>query len=297
MKSLTNLCAWLLALSSSAPSAEPRQAIQDILLDDHTVYAVPVSGARVTTISFPGPISAIDSALATMDAKTPGLFQIAHTKGTSYFSTRALAKGAMTNVNVRWNGKTYVFELKESPEPWYSVVLQARDTKGNIRRPLTSARLLGLLDKAKAFPLLKQYHPDVVAGVDHREYSAQPAITDCGDYEIGLEEAFRFDADDTLIFRVTVRNKTAALLECSPERTQIKVGQRIYFPTLTDLKSLVVPNGIGSGYVALTGSPEGGRNDLSLRNDFTFILSRLSPDLDAAVRDFEAINSNSGLSK
>ena len=70
------------------------QQVQDLVLDDHTVYAVPVSGMRVTTVSFPSPISAIDGALITADGKTPGVFQIAHTKGTGYFSARALAKGA-----------------------------------------------------------------------------------------------------------------------------------------------------------------------------------------------------------
>jgi hypothetical protein len=85
--------------------------VQDFTLDDHTVYAVPVSGARVTTISFPSPIAAIDGALVTLDGKTPGLFQIAHTKGTAYLSVRALAKEATTNLNVRWNNRTYALRI------------------------------------------------------------------------------------------------------------------------------------------------------------------------------------------
>ena len=97
---------------TSAHAVEQR--VQDFLLDDHTVYEVPVSATRVTTISFPSPIAAIDAALTTSDGKAPGLFQIAHTKGTSYLSVRALAKGATTNLNVRWNNRTYVFELRES---------------------------------------------------------------------------------------------------------------------------------------------------------------------------------------
>ena len=68
------------------------QRVQDFNLDDHTVYTVPVSGTRVTTISFPSPIAAIDGALLTLDGKTPGPFQVAHTKGTAFLSLRALAK-------------------------------------------------------------------------------------------------------------------------------------------------------------------------------------------------------------
>jgi len=39
--------------------------VQDLVLDDHKVYSVPVSSTRVTTISFPSPIAAIDGALVT----------------------------------------------------------------------------------------------------------------------------------------------------------------------------------------------------------------------------------------
>ena len=47
-------------------------AIHRVLLDDHTVVSVPVATNRVTTISFPGPIEAIDGAGFTVDGKTPG---------------------------------------------------------------------------------------------------------------------------------------------------------------------------------------------------------------------------------
>ena len=51
---------------------EPR--VQDFPLNDHTVYTIPVSAARVTTVSFPSPIAAIDGALLTPDGKKPGIF-------------------------------------------------------------------------------------------------------------------------------------------------------------------------------------------------------------------------------
>jgi hypothetical protein len=281
-----------LLLISGAPilaAADPAPAsIQDLILDDHAVYTVPISGKRITTISFPGPISAIDGAFVTTDSKNPGLFQLAHTKGTSYFSARALAKDAITNLNVRWNGKTYVFELKESSEPWYSVVLQVRDTTKQ-RRPLTSPRLLGLLDKAKTFPLLKAYYPESVADVDYRDGAKEPSVTDCGEYEIRVEDAFRFNADDTLVFRLSVKNKTTKAIQFKPERTQLKVGTRTYFPSVAQLPGAVSPNSAIEGYLAVSGTPDGDRNDLSLKNDFTFVLSRVSPDVQAAVRDFKKI--------
>src|SRR6202030_3278210 len=125
--------------------------IQEYLLDERAVYAIPVSQNRVTTISFPGPISAIDAAQVTIDPKRSAAFQIAHTKGSSFFSVRALAKKTVTNVNVRWNKQTYVLELTESDEPFLSVNFQSLPDAGAVAPPVsvTPSRLLALLDKAK----------------------------------------------------------------------------------------------------------------------------------------------------
>ena len=279
--------AHLLALTS-AWAADPQ--VEDLPLDDHMVYSVPVSVMRVTTISFPSPISAIDGALITSDSKTPGLFQIAHSNGTAYLSVRALAKGAVTNLNVRWNERTYVFELRESEQACYSLILRSETDKNSaVARPLSPNRLLGLLDKAKAFALLKQYHPEEVQNVDYTDSRAKPSVSDCGDYEVDLLEAFRFPTEDTLIFRLTVSNKGDKLLQHSPERLQVRVGDQVFTPSVADLPALVAPHGTASGYIAVTGTPMGGRNDLSLKNDFSFVLARLDPKVEAAVRDFDAL--------
>ena len=68
------LCCVALMLSQGNSPAGESKAVQEVNLDEHIVYTVPVSFSRVTTISFPGPISAIDAALVTLDGKTEGLF-------------------------------------------------------------------------------------------------------------------------------------------------------------------------------------------------------------------------------
>jgi len=75
--------------------------IQQVWLDDRVVVSVPVATNRVTTISFPGPIEAIDGASFTVDGKTPGHFQLAHAKGSAFLSVRALSAKAATNLNIR----------------------------------------------------------------------------------------------------------------------------------------------------------------------------------------------------
>ena len=241
---------------TNAQAVEKR--VQDFVLDDHTLYEVPVSATRVTTISFPSAIAAVDAALTTSDGKPPGVFQIAHTKGTAYFSLRALAKDATTNLNVRWNNRTYVFELRESTEPWYSVVLQPPPGKSNhTPRPLTPPRLIGLLDKAKAFSLLKTQQSDAVASVEHRDLRDKPQISDCGDYEVRLMEAFRFPDDDTIVFQLTIANRTDKQIEHTPEKLEVHIGDRIVNPSVSELTSSIAAHETTSGYIAISGGLEG----------------------------------------
>ena len=274
-------------IGMSAHATEPR--VQDLTLDDHTVYSVPVSGTRVTTISFPSPISAIDGALLTLDGKTPGLFQVAHTKGTAFLSLRALAKDAATNLNVRWNNRTYAFELHESSEPWYSVVLRGAPEKSSRGpRPLTPPRLLGLIDKAKAFALLQTQQPDAVADVEYADHREKPIVSDCGEYEVRLTEAFRFPHDDAIVFHLVIANRSDRALEHTPEKLEMRVADRVFNPSLTDLVGTIAPHESTIGYAVFSGGPAG-RNNLSLKNDFAFVLSRRDPAVEINTPDAKDI--------
>jgi hypothetical protein len=270
MKPLT--ISFLLAVCLAASAND--KAIREIPLDEQTVYTIPVSVNRVTTISFPGPISAIDAAQVTTDTKRTAAFQIAHTKGSSFFSVRALGKKTVTNVNVRWNKKTYVLELVESDNPLLSVIFQYQpDSAGVIPpAPVTPSRLLALLDKAKAYPLLLAYHPEAVAQVEYRSYEKEQRIVDCKDYTIQIMEAFRFNPEDTLIFRVVLKNKTDKALRFAPNGFSLRVGERTYPQSISDASGVVPPNGEVPAYFAVTGTPNGGHNEISLKNDFFVIL-------------------------
>jgi hypothetical protein len=270
MKPLT--ISFLLAVCLAASAND--KAIRELPLDEQTVYTIPVSVNRVTTISFPGPISAIDAAQVTTDTKRSAAFQIAHTKGSSFFSVRALGKKTVTNVNIRWNKKTYVLELVESDNPLLSVIFQYQpDSAGVIPpAPVTPSRLLALLDKAKAYPLLLAYHPEAVAQVEYRSYEKERRIVDCKDYTIQIMEAFRFNPEDTLVFRVVLKNKTDKTLRFAPNGFSLRVGERTYPQSIGDASGVIPPNGEVPAYFAVTGTPNGGHNEISLKNDFFVIL-------------------------
>ncbi len=294
MKSIVSLLsAVITALTVTVALAESPD-IQRVFLDDRTTVSVPVAINRVTTISFPSPIEAIDGAGFTVDGKTPGLFQLAHTKGSAFLSVRALSPKASANLNIRWNGRTYVFELNESNVPLLSLNMEtppAPAMEGAGHAPEVSPlKLLSLLDKAKAFPLLKSQQPDSVADVGFTTYDGKPLVCDFNDYEIQVEQSFRFNAEDTLVFRVGITNKTDAPLIYQPDSFVLRAGNRLYSQSISDADGRVPPKGRSIVYFAVTGTPDGGRNDLSLKNKFTVLMSRLSPPPVVAVTNAPVVH-------
>ncbi len=269
----------LILLAASVAFAESPEAIQRVVLDQRVVVTVPVATNHITTISFPGPIAAVDAVGVTADGKTPGLFQLAHTKGSSFISIRALARKVATNLNIRWNKRTYVFEVVESDTPVLALNLEDPAATEIVRpAPLvTPARLLTLLDKAKAFQLLKKQQSEAVADAEARTFGNEPQVTDFNDYEIRVEEAFRFNAEDTMVFHVTLRNKSDKEIRYQPESFYLRVGNRLYFQSISDAPGVLPPFAASTVYFAITGTPDGGRNELSLKNEFAVLVTRTSP--------------------
>ena len=275
MKSIVNL---LVLATTTALAGSP--AIQNVFLDDHVAVSVPVATNRVTTISFPSPIQAIDGAGVTVDAKTPGQFQLAYTRGSAFLSVRALVPNASANLNVRWNDRTYVFELVQSNAAILSLNMAAPPTpmeqQGASSPEVGPLKLLSLLDKAKAFPLLKAQQPESVADVGFTTYDGKGLVSDFNDYRILIEQAFRFNAEDTLVFRTAITNETDTPLIYQPDSFCIRAGNRLYPQSVSDADGTVPPKGQSIVYFAVTGTPDGGRNNLSLKNQFTVLLKRLS---------------------
>lgn len=269
----------LLLLSATLALADSRDSIQRLTLDDRVVVTVPVATNRVTTISFPGPISAIDAAGVSADPKILSQFQLAHTKGSTFLSVRAVARKAATNLNIRWNKRTYVFELIESDVPLLALNLEEPSVPPPPQpAPVVSPeRVLALLDKAKAFPLLKQQQPQVVAQVEVKTFKDKPPISDFSDYEIRVEELFRFNPEDTLVFHITLKNKSDEEIRYRPESFAVRVGTHVYHQSISDASGVSPPKSESVIYFAITGTPSGGRNELSLKNDFSVLVSRLRP--------------------
>lgn len=250
----------------------PYDEITYLELDEQNVYQIPVSNTSVTTISFPSEIEGLEGRnIATKGEQA--LFTLSYTPKSYYFSIAANQPKARTNLNVIWNNRTYVLELIDSPHPVYSVVFTV---KADSDRPLliTPSHLVGLLDKVKAFPLLVANYPDRFKDV---AVSAPKKIVDFGDFVASMEKIYRFDSDDTLVFQLTLTNKSNREIVYEPEGFAVRVGNNVYNQSISDASGKIPPNGSDEAYFAVTGTPDGQRNDLSLKNDFTVIVSETQP--------------------
>lgn len=272
------LCSLLLGALTSPPliGKEPK-LVEERALSDQAVHRVPVAANRVTTISFPSAITAIDGAQVTVDGKSPGLFQISHKPGSSFLSVRSLVTQGATNLNIRWRDKTYVLLLQDSPSPILSLAFRPEPEKKEVRhRPVTPGILMGLLDKAKAYPFLKLSEPEATQGITSVEYGAKAPVMDYNDFEAQLQEVYRFEAEDTLVFMAVLKNKTSKVIEYRPEGFGVRIGELYFSQSISDASGSIPAKGESPVYFAITGTPEGGRNDLSLKNEFVILVDRIA---------------------
>jgi hypothetical protein len=262
----------------AGPVAPPATAIKQFPLDERTVYHIAIGRDVPTTLMFPSALTAIEGANVSSSAEAVAPVLLAYTPGQHFFSVRALEAGARGAVNVVWKGRTIVIRFQDSTEPLGSVTFIEEDFAGRTRAPqrrLSTENLLGLLDQAKGFALVAQQYPETVRQIEH---AAPGNVCFYRDFQVTVEEVFRFDPEDTLVFRVRLENRADTDLHYLPQRIAARVGLSIYYPAIVDASGVVPAKATTTAYFAITGTPTGGRANLSIKNTFSIVVSRVDRD-------------------
>jgi hypothetical protein len=261
------------------------QAIKTFPLDEQTVYHLKVGSDKVTTLVFPQPITALEGSGLTADPKTPAKMLLSYHAGDRFFSVRSLADPANATLNVIINRKVYVIELATDKEPFQSVNFYPADeppAQSAGQPNVGPSRLLGLLDKAKAYPLLAEQYPEMVSQIDKAEPFTQTLYEG---FHVILTKVFRFDAEDALIFQVEFVNETDHPIYYVPQSLAVRVGSGVYWSALSDASGILtagerdpksgkITPGHSNGYFVICGTPHGGRNHLSVQNAFNVLVFR-----------------------
>jgi len=247
-------------------------------LDEFVIYDIPVAHKTgATTVMFPSEISGLYAkSISTQEQENAG-FLITFTPGNFYFTIRALKAEAEDHLTVIFNRKAYVLHLQASDKPCYNVTFYQDERQGKEGRiAVVPERLLGLMDKAKAYPLLAKDAPEALAGVLH---AAPALITYYEGFNVRVRDVWRFEQDDTLIFQLELENTTDQAVRYNPQDVAIRVEDRIYPQSLVDASGVMPPKSLTPVFVAITGNGQGGRNNLSPDNKWNVLVVRAEPQL------------------
>jgi hypothetical protein len=265
-------------------------------LDSNRVTVIPVmSKGGVTTIFFPSPISAIrGQRIATSEQQIQNAdFFLKLSPNRYYFSVYGIKENVRQNLTVIFNRVPYSLVLESSPEGQGIQNMTFVDTAGKTLSgaslksypKVSAARLMGILDKAKAYDLLLPSHPEALSDVTR----IQPKRTiHYVGFDVFITDVFRFNEADALVFRVIIENKTEKEILYRPADVGVGVSEQLYPATLWNSSGVMSP-GVKDksgkiqtvptlSYFVVAGNPEGGRNNLDVDNPWNVYIPRYNPD-------------------
>jgi hypothetical protein len=246
------------------------EAIRTYPLDERIVYSIRVTREEPTTCLFPGALTALESANLSTKAEDAPPVLLSYQPGTSFFSVRALRADATAAVNVVYRGRVYVFTFRGADEADRAVSFF--DAPAATAPVATPVLVRSLLDRAKNHGLLAAQYPALTQAVERAE---PRAVTRYPQFTVTLEQVFRFDTEDTLIFSARAENPGAAPVRFDGDNLAVRVGSEIYPATLADTTGEIPPRGHTTVWFAVTGAPGGGRANLSVQNSFSVLVTRL----------------------
>ena len=242
----------------------------------------------VTTIEFPARIEALDgfgfSPNPVPDG--PDLFQISFNKGTNFLSLKAVRPNAEGNLSVVLNSKVYCLLCKESPDPSFAVIFEESVPRGDgvaagslppALKAVSPGRLLGFLDKVKGFPALKVSAAEMYKNMDVAE---PDSLSSADGLDIYLKRVIRDDALDSVGFEVELRNATDRDFYYDPEGFSVRVKDEVYPQSVSDAAGLVPAGKTQAAFFVVTGTADGGRNDLAVTNRFEVLIRAIDAEVD-----------------
>jgi hypothetical protein len=240
----------------------------------------------ITTIEFPTKIEALDGFGFSLNPTPDGqdLFQISFNKGTNFISLKAVRPGVEGNLSVVLDGKVYALLCHEAPDPSFVVIFEDGAAKRVAEQPPTArhpevspARLLGFLDKIKAFPTLKVSAPEIYQNMDVAEPDSHSGLEKL---DISLKRVVRDDALDSVGFEVLLANQSDKDFMYDPESFAVRVGAEVYQQSVSDAGGLVPAGKSQTAFFVVTGGSNGGRNDLAVTNKFEIVLRQIQGEMD-----------------
>jgi hypothetical protein len=98
-------------------------------------------------------------------------------------------------------------------------------------------------------------------------------------FTVRIRDVWRFEQDDTLIFRLELENTTDQAIRYSSQDLAIRLENQIYPQSLADASGIIPPKSLSPAFVAITGNGQGGRNNLAPNNKWNVLVVRSESQL------------------
>ncbi len=274
------------ALSLVAGCTLAAQPIRHHALDPTQAIDLPVS-REITTVMFPGAITAVAGADMLIDGGKGAVeveegavvrFHVTHAPGANFILLRSLQPDATGRLTAIYEGSAYVLQLRSSEsDSVASVIFQREPTQHAVKveappQPVKFSPRIGLslLDRARAYPVLVQSLPKAVEGVTLRAQNRKVILPGL---EITVQEVYRFSKEDAVVFLLSLKNTTNAVIDLVPSTFAARVAQERFEQAIANGPRSLAPGESAEAEFAIVGLPDGTRNDLSADNAFTILIN------------------------
>jgi hypothetical protein len=266
-----------LSLLLVVPALSVAGPLKQIPLDSYVIQTVPVATITGNTvIMFPAPVQALYASRCALQEQPNADFLLDFQAGQYWFTLRALRKDVEDYITVLFERKAYVIHVIASDKPLYTVSFFKGENRSGLAsgRSVSPARLLSLVDKAKAYNLFLAQEPDAVAGV---LYDRSGRVCDYPKFRVRIEEVFRFEEDDTIVFNLALINDGEKPIFYDPQLIGVQLRAEIYTASVVDASGTMPAKSTTVAYFAITGTPSGGRNNLAPANPWNVLITERKP--------------------
>lgn len=228
----------LIALIAASPLAGA-PAVRTYPLAVETVYTVTLALDEPTTCTFPGTLTALDGANVAPQPGEGVAVLLSYQPGRNFFSVRAVHRGAKGGLNVMYQDKVYALRFVTGAEPDRSVTFRQIPPK------LAPAQLRAFVDRAKFFALQAGHRPALSETIEH---AAPARVTTYRNFTATLTEAFRWEADNVLVFRLRLETSSNHPVRYDPAHLGVRLGRDAWFAGVSDGSGAIPAHGATDVY-------------------------------------------------
>ena len=288
----------LLALTSQAQVQQGRELV--MLDSKKLVHDISINATVATTITFPEKITLLTGFGLVTDPNSAAQMTQAKVAIVHYENVigdtlvvRLVKPGEPCHATVRTSRHIHLLRFVPADEANLAVIVsppQEKDAAAPTtpeqvvknRIDFNSEELVGMLSKIKSRKALQSLNPGLFQGWQER--NGLDMTSTYKSVNATIYEIQRNPDKDIIAFRCHLVNTGTETYEFEPNGVKIRVGERSYNAQLVDCSGIAPPGQKVLMDVLLQGGPGGGREGLSINQDFRVELpeagrSQISPSL------------------